>query len=491
MRPRSSRIFCAPAAKGVAPALVALALAALALVVFSSPARAWFTSPLKSYPVYHETLPNGMTVVLQEVHTRPLVSVNLFVRVGGCQDSDFKDGMAHFYEHVFFRGTPTRSGMEMKRDLEALGGQANGETNKDFTRFYVDLPSIHAQEAIEILGDALMHPAFNPKDIDQEREVVQNEVGLNQQSPSSLLLRLLFSTAYQRHPYRNSVIGDQQSVGAVTRQDFLDFKRRYYTPDRVVLVVVGDFRLNSMRKFIRSYFQNFNAEASAPDQFLPEAPQTGVRKVVQNLEMGSVFMALGYHVAGLSRPSDVVAQDVLTFMLGQGEGSLLNRDLVTEGNLAWGAGADYLTQKYPGLFIITINASPDKADEARAAALHVVSRVVKGDFSDQDLNRAKNYLAHVYLLGDETDQGKAAELGNYAALGSLDFAESYLDQVGAVTREDVIRVARAYLGDNYTLVELRPPEKSQGPGKAGGAPPPAGMPWGGGGIPLRERQGVQ
>lgn len=435
--------------------------AALLLVIAVPRASAWFTSPLKIYPVQRQVLPNGMTVILQEVHARPLVSVNIFVRAGGYLDTPRLDGMAHFYEHLFFRGTPTRSGMEMKRQIEELGGQTNAETTKDFTHFYVDLPSGHVLDAIEILGDALMHPAFAPKDIDQERLVVLNEVGMNDQSPSSLLMRLMYDSAYKVHPYRNSVIGNERAIKNVTRNDFLDFQHKYYTPDRVVLVVVGDFHVAPVMRHIERFFKDFQGGSPTPDASQPEPVQSEVRNVLEEMNIGNSFVLLGYHVAGFKQTADVVALDVLTFMLGQGEGSILNRDLVYQNRLAWGVNVDFLTQRDPGLMIISANAPANKTDDARTALLRDIQMIREGRFSNQDLERARNYLAHVYLLGNETNRGKASELGNYAVLGSVDFAINYLDRVNQVTRDDIIRVARTYLGDNYTQVMLRPPERQE------------------------------
>jgi len=442
-----------------------LLIIALLLAIAIPAARAWFTSPLKTYPVQRHVLPNGMTVILQEVHGRPLVSVNIFVRAGGYLDTQRLDGMAHFYEHLFFRGTPTRSGMEMKRQIEALGGQTNAETTKDFTHFYVDLPSRHVIEAIEILGDSLMHPAFNPKDIDQERLVVLNEVGMNGQSPSSLLVRLMYGQAFKVHPYRNSVIGNERAVKNITREDFVDFQHKYYTPDRVVLVVVGDFHTAPVLRHVQRYFQDFPAVTPTPDPNSPEPPQNEVRTVLEEMNIGNAFVLLGFHVAGLNRPADVVALDVLTFMLGQGEGALLARNLVYQNRLAWGINVDFLTQRDPGLMIISANSPPDKVDDAKAALLHNLDLIQEGRFSDQDLERARNYLAHIYLLGNETNRGKASELGTYAVLGSVDFAVNYLDRVNQVTRDDIVRVARTYLGDDYTQVMLRPPHKPERAGR--------------------------
>jgi zinc protease len=152
--------------------------------------------------LYRETLPNGMQVVLLENHRNPVVSLNVVVKVGSMYENERINGISHFFEHLYFRGTERRTGEQFKREIESLGGQTNAKTTKDLTHFYINLPSLYAKQGLDILADALENSKLAPSEVNEERKVVIDELRIGLESPGAILQNELCALAFQKHPYR-------------------------------------------------------------------------------------------------------------------------------------------------------------------------------------------------------------------------------------------------------------------------------------------------
>jgi predicted Zn-dependent peptidase len=204
----------------------------------------------------------------------------------------------------------------------------------------------------------------------------------------------------------------------------------------------------------RELFGSFHREAAVPE-LLPDPvppPEKEVRVVETSAPTRTSFVILGYPGPSVKDRPDIYQVDVLSFMLGIGRGSLLGRELV-ETQKAMEAGVDFLTQRHPGLIIVSGVAPAGQEEALREDLLAVIEKVREGDFSDQDLLRARNFLRSTYLLGNETNSGKADSLGFYAAIDEVDFATTYVQEIEKVTRQDVIQAARKYLGPGrYCLI---------------------------------------
>lgn len=429
-----------------------------ALFVFCAAATAaWALPPTR------DILPDGMTVIIQEDHAAPLVSVNIYVRVGSRDEQPGTLGLTHFYEHMFFRGTPTRSGLEMKKSLEALGGQVGAETTQDYTHFHVDLPSQYVEDALSIFGDALMHNHFDPKDIDLERKAVEDELSSNQSNQLAVLSNKLWSLAFQAHPYGRSVGATAVEVDRYTQPDFVAYKAKWYVPANVVLVVTGDVSRATLLPYLKRLFADYSGPASPPDSIPEEPPAAAVREFHQSTDLAFTYVLMGWRAPAMKDREDLYPMDVLVFLLGQGEGSLLRREIWDKQQLVWAVDGNFQTMKDNGLFVVSATVQPEKTLAARTAILEVIAQVREGKFTDEDLSRAKNYLVGITLFDHETNAGRAEYWGFYETVDSLDFALSYLDHIRKVTRDDVIRVAKKYLPpDRYVYADLMP------------HPPPAG-----------------
>lgn len=404
---------------------------------------------------YREVLPNGLTLVVLPTRSSPTVSLNVFVKVGSFEETAQTSGIAHFYEHLFFRGTPNLSGFQFKRAIEAIGGSTNASTSRDFTHYYINLPRTYTHEGMGLLADALVNAELTVDSIDQERKAVLEEFKLGTESPARIVNSRIFEMAYGTHPYAKPIIGTEENITGFKREDFVQFRDSFYAPERTSVVIVGDVDVEDVLPKARELFGSFKREAPAPETTVPVAPPPAEEvRVVEPTASRTSFVVLGYPGPSVKDRPDIYRADVMSFLLGIGRGSLLTETVVDE-NKALDASVDFLTQRYPGLIVVSGVCEPGGEGKLKTELLACIDRLRNGQFTDRDLKRAKNYLRSTYIFGNETNAGKADSLGFYAAIDDLDFATGYLAEVDKVTREDVVAAARKYFGPGYYSLTLQ------------------------------------
>lgn len=413
------------------------------------------------YPVSAETidsqLPSGLRVVVVENPASPTVSVNVFISAGSLDETPETTGLAHFYEHMFFRGTPTLSGLDFKRAIENLGGTTNATTAKDITHYFIGLPAEHAEKGLELLADALQRAELASDGIDVEREVVLEEMRLGENNPGRIAAEKLYKMAYGEHPYALSTIGTKDSIKSFQRPDFVKWKNEQYGPERCTVVVVGDVSAAKLFARAKALFSGYKTTASSPRKLVdpPAAPEAPVSDEGTG-PVGSPVLFRGYPAPSAHDAKDVYAVDVLSFLLGQGKQSLLHKVLVDDKDVAESVDVSFLTPRQRGLLIVSIMAVDKKQAELQTALDEAVASAVAGKFEDKDLVRAKARLLGSYALQNESNSGAADSIGFYAALGVPGFHKTYPAEIEKVTREDVMAAAKKYMGAGYWSYLLKP-----------------------------------
>lgn len=435
----------------------------LFLLVLRAPWAAAADIPfLEKDSVHRHLLPNGMTLITQEDHRHPIVSVNFYVRAGGLTENASCSGISHLSEHLFFRGSKTMPGIQMKREIQNMGARTNAETTKDFTRYYATFPSRYTNRILAIMADALLNPAMDPKEFDQERKVVIEEFRISQDQVGSILPQKLFETAYLSHPYGLPLIGTEKNLRRFTLADFQEYRTRCYTPQNIILVVVGDFDESQLEPYVQSIFKDFVMTPSASTLPVPESPGKEVKEVNLEKHTQNVFFIIGYPAPSSAEMRDVYSMDLLTFMLGKGRASFFGR-IISEGDqgIAKSLNVDFLTQKNPGLFMISAEVTPENLEKVRKAVNGGLEDIRAGRFTDQDLERARGLLIATFLFGLESDEGRSSTLGFYEAIATPDVLWGYLDGIRAVDKSEIIRVAKKYFDQNYTYIAIRPSKEAE------------------------------
>lgn len=407
-----------------------------------------------------KVLANGLRVVVVENHASPTASVNLFIAAGSIDETPAISGLAHFFEHLFFRGTPSLSGLEFKKAIESIGGQTNASTAKDMTHFFINLPADRAERGISLLCDALLNASLDPKGIDAERDVVLEELRLGENNVGRLANEELYKLAYGSHPYAQSTIGSKEVLKKLERADFVKWRNRNYTPSRCTIVVVGDVESNKIFTRAKQLLGSWNPGSSEPRKLalVPEPPKDPVIKE-GNGPVSSPIYFIGFPAPAASS-KDVYAVDVLSFLLGQGKQSILWSHLVKDQKLAEQIDVSYLTPLQRGLLVVTVVSSERKSAELKVALAKELQYVVRGEFTEEDVLRAKEQLIGTYLLQNQSNSGLADSIGFYASLGLNDFPKTYVQEIEGVDKAAVVRAASTYMGGGYWGYVMRP--KSSG-----------------------------
>ncbi|MBQ7529399.1 insulinase family protein [bacterium] len=415
---------------------------------------------------YKEILPNGLQIILDNDSTNQVCSLNIFCKVGSFEETEENMGISHFFEHLFFRGTPSLNGHEFKRAIESIGGVTNATTGQDFTHYYINLPSKHALKGMELLADALKNAEMSEESIDQERKAVLEEYRMNLENPSRIVGNLLNELAYGEHPYSRPVIGTESNIRSFKRQDFLKFRNTFISPERITVVVTGDFSRLEMLELLHKEFDNFNRPSKRLiSNFARVKPPA--KELVQIKEGPNPisFVVLGYLGPSVQDKPDIYRVDVMSFLLGLGNGSLINKKIV-KSSLAREGGIMFNTQRFQGLITLYAVCDAGKEETIKSELLNVIEQVKEGKFSERDLRRAKAFLRSNYLMGLQSASGEAENIGFYSSIDKVEFIDTYLQKIEKVTREEVIDTAKKYFGEGRYCLQLKgQPAKSKNTGR--------------------------
>ncbi len=421
-------------------------------------------APLSSGPIppptgaVVKTLANGLTIILREDHSAPVVSAQAWCRSGSIDEGQLLGaGLSHVLEHMLFKGTKTRPASRIDQEVQEAGGYMNAYTSFDRTVYYIDVPNTGAAVAIDILCDIMRNATLPEDELLKEKQVILREMDMNQDDPDRRSGRRLFETAFTRSPYRYTIIGYPDIYNEISREDLAAYYNSRYAPNNTFFVVVGDFSSEAVLAQIESLYADAKLRA-LPAVVLPdEPPQTAPREVIEDAPIELGHFHYSWHVPGI-RHADLPVLDMISAILGNGRSSRLFQQVREKRGLAHSASAWVYCPGQIGLFGLSAVVDPDKFRAASEAMLAEVENLKHEPAPAEELSRSRNQFLSATLAVRKTMQGQAQDLGsNWMAAGDLDFSNRYLAAVQKVTPEDILRVARTYLTEeNRTQYALLP-----------------------------------
>lgn len=405
-------------------------------------------------------LDNGQTVVVQEVKNNPIVTIDTWIKTGSIDEEDSNNGVAHFLEHLFFKGTKTHEPGEFDKILETKGAITNAATSKDFTHYYITIPSKDFDLAMDLHGDMILHPLIPRKEMEKERKVVLEEISKDLNSPTKIMQDNLNSMLYTTHPYKRKVIGRSDVIETITRDQVLSFYNKNYSPSNMVTVIIGDVDANHA---IEKTKEAFNAEYKKQTKtiYTKEAPLTKQQKKVEYLDTESGYMVIGFRGTPID-DKDSYALDVLATILGDGRSSVLNQVLKEKKRIAFSVDAGNSTFRDDGIFYISANYEPTKCKIVQDTIFNEIEKIQKNGVTDDQLKLAKNIIERSTYYSRESITNIATEIGYTMALtNNIKFYDTYLDNIKNVSKEDVKKVAEKYLGINRSAVSIVLPKSAK------------------------------
>ena len=405
-------------------------------------------------------LDNGQTVVIQEVRNNPIVTIDTWIKTGSIDEDDSNNGVAHFLEHLFFKGTKNHESGEFDQILETKGAITNAATSKDFTHYYVTIPSKDFDLAMELHGDMMLHPLIPRNEMEKERKVVLEEINKDLVSPTRILQENLNSMMYTTHPYKRKVIGRSDVIETITRDQVLNFYNAHYSPSNMITIVVGDVDTNHALERIKEVF-NAEYKKQTKTIYQKEAQLTSQQKKVEYIKTESGYMVIGFRGTPIN-DNDSYALDVLSTILGDGRSSVLNQVLKEKKRLAFSVDAGNSTFRDDGIFYISANFEPEKCKQVQSAIFDEIKNIQDKGVSDEQLSLAKNIIERNTYYSRESITNIATEIGYTMALtNDIKFYDTYLDKIKSVSKDEVKRVANKYLGENKSAVSIILPESSK------------------------------
>lgn len=391
------------------------------------------------------TLDNGLEVLLIEDHSAPVTALNVWVRTGSADETPGEAGMAHVFEHMLFKGTERRAVGEIAATVESAGGMVNAFTSHDMTVYHITMASRDTAVGIDVLADAVQHSTFDANELAREIEVVVEEIRRSEDSPGSVLSQALFATAYRNHPYGRPVIGSRESVRSFRRDDLLAFHRKWYVPNNMAFIVVGDIDAERVLAQIREAFAGAKPSKALAHPRPVEPPVREPRATVVRSTFEQSLLGLTWPITSF-RDEDTPYLDLLSLVLGGGESSRLYREVQDRQRLVHSISAGSYTPLDAGQFMIDAALDAARIEDATRAIAEEVRLLREAGPSQSELERARTNILASQVHEKETMQGQARKVGYFHALGGgLEYEQVYLDRIRHATPDDLRRVAREYL----------------------------------------------
>ena len=405
-------------------------------------------------------LDNGQTVVIKEVKTNPIVTIDTWIKTGSINENDQNNGVSHFLEHLFFKGTTNHAPGEFDKILETKGAVTNAATSKDFTHYYITIPSKDFDLAMEMHSDMLLHPLIPRKELEKERKVVIEEIMKDANSPNTIVYDNLVNLLYTQHPYKRKVIGKADIISSIHRDQILDYYNKYYSPSNMITVIVGDVDSTLALERVKQYFNS---------QYKKPVKNTYPKKKILNSQARNVaysdiqtgYMLIGFRGTDVD-DKDSYALDVLATILGDGRSSVFYRTIKEQKQLVSSISASNTGFKDDGIFYISATFNPDKCAKLEQTIFDEIKNIQKNGVTQEQLRLAKNIIERDTYYARESISNIAGEIGyTYVTTDDIKYYDSYLENIKKVTADDVKNAANKYLGKDKSAVSILLPQSAK------------------------------
>ena len=422
--------------------------------------------------VSHFTLSNGLEVVVVPDHRAPVVTHMIWYKVGAADETPGKSGLAHFLEHLMFKGTEKNPGDAFSRDVAAIGGQENAFTTSDYTAFFQRVPRDRLKEMMALEADRVTGLVLTDDVVRPELSVVLEEQNMRvANNPSARLSEQMDAALYLNHPYGRPVIGWRREIEKLSRDDALAFYRRFYTPNNAVVVVAGDVTADEVKADAEATYGKVadRAETNPRQRPLEPLPEASRTVTLADLRVEQPSVARDYLVPSetTAKPGESEALDVLAHVLGTGENCRLYRSLVLDKGIALSAGAYYsgTALDYGKLGVYGSPKPGVSLRDVEAGIDAVLADVIDNGVAADELDRAKTRLIADAVYAEDNQATLARWYGSALATGqTVDEVRGWPDRIRAVTADDVQQAARNWLDrrrsvTGYLVKSLQPEEK--------------------------------
>ena len=443
-------------------ALATALLAAGVVTAATQPSSAAVRPPKLQYEIL--TLPNGLTLVLSEDHSTPIVHLNLTYHVGSKNEKPGKTGFAHLFEHLMFKGSKNVLPEAHTSYVASVGGQSNAYTTEDETVFWETVPSHYLPMILWLEADRMATLRVDKDTFTNEREVVKEERRMRiENQPYGALNQLIYDAAFTVHPYKHPTIGSMADLEAASIDDVRAFYQTYYVPSNATLTLVGDFDATQAVGLVTQYLGRVpKAEREVPRDIPKEPPQTKEKRVTLQQPWPLPAVVVAYHIT-YDGNSDSYPLHIAAKVLSDGDSSRIHKKLIYEKQMAVAAFGNANLIEDPNLFYAVAIVQPGHTtDEVASTLIGEIEKLKAEPITEHELQRTKNQFARDYILGRETCQQKAGVLSHAVVIhNDIKTADGEFDIFQNITLADVQRVAKTYFTpENRMVLTIMPNGKA-------------------------------
>lgn len=404
-------------------------------------------------------LSNGLTLIHQLLPTTATVVVDVWVRAGTRTEPDDWPGMAHFLEHMVFKGSPDIAPGEFDWLIENRGGMTNAATSHDYAHFFITVATEHLSAVLPAFADILLNAEISELEFERERDVVIEEIYSCQDDPDWLGFQALCESVYGSSPYGRSILGTEQQIRQRSPHQMRCFHRTHYQPENMTVAMVGDIDYHRALALVSEAFCNFPVRSECPHTSVQDLPPLNQvkRTTLQLPRLEQARLTLAWLAPGIEQLDQAIALDILSVILGGGRSSRLVRELREEQQWVWDIDCEFSLQRDTSLFTINAWLEVDQLERVENTIVEHLQRLHHQGVQSGELARTQRLLTNEYAFSTETPAQIAGLYGYYQTIADATLAVEYPERIQVTTAEQLQAVASQYLSpDCYAVTTLKP-----------------------------------
>ncbi|MDC3416352.1 M16 family metallopeptidase [Aquibacillus salsiterrae] len=395
---------------------------------------------------------NGLRIVLEEIPAVRSVTIGIWILTGSRNESKEINGISHFLEHMFFKGTKTRSAKDIAEAFDAIGGQVNAFTSKEYTCFYAKVLDTHKEYALEILADMFFNSTFDEVELEKEKKVVYEEIRMSEDTPDDIVHDLLSKASYGHHPLGYPILGSEETLATIHAADLKKYMATHYTPSNIVISVAGNVN-ESFFSVIDQHFGKFQGEA---DQHSYEKPTFIAEHVERIKEAEQAHLCLGYNGFSID-DENVYSLIVMNNVLGGSMSSRLFQEVREQRGLAYSVFSYHNSFLDNGLLTIYAGTGKQHLSELKDTIEKTIEELVMHGLTDKELHNSKEQLKGNLMLSLESTNSRMSRNGrNELLLGKHRTLDEMIEEINLVTLESTHDVIRNLFSNSYSSALVSP-----------------------------------
>jgi zinc protease len=414
---------------------------------------------LTRFPANIFRLENGLTVVHQYLAATPVTVADVWVRAGTAYEPETWSGMAHFLEHSIFKGSRRIAPGEFDRLIECSGGVANAATSHDYAHYFLTTAAQYLPDTLPLLADILIDAAIPDEEFLRERDVVLEEIRSSYDDPDWIAFQTLCQSLYQYHPYKRSILGEEELLLNHSPNQMRCFHRTYYQPQNMTVTIVGGIEQEAALSLVNDCFSDFNAPSECPPAIVEaEPPIIEIRRNELYLpRIEQARLSMGWLGAGVEQLRDAIGLDMLSVILASSRSSRLVRELREEKQLVLDICSTFSLQRDSSLFTVNAWLETQYLDLIEKIISEHIFALQTTNVTEVELARTKRLLINDYIFSTETPGQLAGVYGYYNTLATAELAVAYPSIIEELQAIDLQKIARQYLSpEHYAISVLKP-----------------------------------